>query len=366
MTTSIIHLLLGLCLSFLLSIIIIPIFRSIAIKIGLVDKPNFRKTHKNLIPLVGGIAIGFVLVFTLLLLGPMSYITNAFLKLLGGSYVLLIIGAVDDRKDIKASFKLAIQFICSLIIAMAGYKLTSLHGILGIYDLPVVAQYILSIILITGVINAFNLMDGIDGLAGSLMLIGFIILGFISVFIGQEFYAMLAFIISGSLVGFLKYNVFGGEKKIFMGDAGSLFLGFLMIGIALDLINIASHQWIGDNVIWLLPLIIAIFIIPVADSLRVYYTRIKNGNSPFKADRTHIHHLFLELGLKHTKVTLILSMLSLSLVIIGFALHFILSLHAIIIGILVLLSMMYFMLMINREVNEWQGRIRDMEESWLQ
>jgi UDP-GlcNAc:undecaprenyl-phosphate GlcNAc-1-phosphate transferase len=335
--------------------------RSIAIRIGLVDKPDHRKKHQKHVPLVGGLAIGFTLILILFLFANYDYITHANIKLMAGGYVLLIIGAIDDKKDIRASYKLAVQMLCSLIIAVAGYKLTSLHGILGIYDIPLLAQYVLSVVLITGVINAFNLMDGIDGLAGGLTLIGFLILATISHYVGHEFYTLMCVIIIGSLIGFLKFNVFGTENKIFMGDAGSLFLGFLMIGIAIDLINIASMNVIGAEIIWLLPLIIAVFIIPVADSLRVYFVRIKNGNSPFKADRSHIHHLFLELGLQHTKVTFIISMLSLSLVIMAFLLHFILSLDIIILGILSVLSIMYFILNINKQVNLWQEKIKQIE-----
>ena len=361
MAPSDIFLVLGIVLSFFLSIIVMPIFRSIAIRIGLVDKPDHRKIHQNHIPLVGGLAIGFTLLLTLLLLARFELISSALVKLLGGSYVLLIIGAIDDKKDIRASYKLVVQLLCAVIIAMAGYRLTSFHGILGIYDISLVAQYILSVILITGVINAFNLMDGIDGLAGGLMLIGFMILATISYYIGHEFYTMLCLIVAGSLISFLRFNVFSHKNKIFMGDAGSLFLGFLMIGIAIDLINIASKDAIGAEVIWLLPLIIAVFIIPVADSLRVYFTRIKNGNSPFKADRSHIHHLFLELGLKHTKVTFIISMLSLSLVILAFLFHFIWTLDIILLGIVAMLSIMYYILNINKQVNEWQQKIKQME-----
>ena len=357
--------LLGTILSFILSLIFMPVFSMTAIKIGLVDKPDHRKKHQNHIPLVGGLAIGFSLLLLIFLLIGMEHISGSALKLMGGSYVLLVIGAIDDKYDVKALTKLIIQLICATIIAMAGYKLTSMYGILGFYELPVSMQYLFSILLVTGVINAFNLMDGIDGLAGGLMLIGFLILAAISYYIGHEFYTMVSLIIVGSLFGFLRYNLFGGERKIFMGDAGSLFLSFLMIGIAIDLINISATHLIGSEIIWLLPLIMAIFVIPVVDSLRVYFVRIKKGNSPFKADRSHIHHLFLEMGFRQRKVTFIITMLSLCIVILTFLLHFIFSIDSIILGIVVVLSIMYYILNINKQVNEWQERIKKMESQGM-
>ncbi|MBK9743391.1 MAG: undecaprenyl/decaprenyl-phosphate alpha-N-acetylglucosaminyl 1-phosphate transferase [Saprospiraceae bacterium] len=197
------------------------------------------------------------------------------------------------------------------------------------------------------------------------MLIGFLILAAISYYIGHEFYTMVSLIIVGSLFGFLRYNLFGGERKIFMGDAGSLFLSFLMIGIAIDLINISATHLIGSEIIWLLPLIMAIFVIPVVDSLRVYFVRIKKGNSPFKADRSHIHHLFLEMGFRQRKVTFIITMLSLCIVILTFLLHFIFSIDSIILGIVIVLSIMYYILNINKQVNEWQEKIKKMESQGM-
>lgn len=161
-------------LAFTLSICIIPLMTMVAQKFKLVDVPNARKVHQKAIPLIGGLAIGIIVA----LLGGLTSMKDLeeILPIIITSYIMLLVGTMDDKTDIKAIYKLGIQICISIIIASSGIRITSLYGLFGIYEIDVLAQYIITVLVIAAAVNAFNLIDGIDGLAGSVAGIGFILL----------------------------------------------------------------------------------------------------------------------------------------------------------------------------------------------
>ncbi len=288
-------------LALVLALIFIPIIKNIAIKVNLVDKPNYRKVHATPVPLVGGISIAITTLLVLIVSGNKLIIIKEYLPILTSGITLLVVGVIDDKTDISAKYKLIVQLILSFIIAFSGTRITSLFGLLGIYEISTWMQYALTILVITGVVNAFNLMDGVDGLVGGLSLLGFTMFLIASIFYNNYFLGKISVIFIGAIIGFLKFNL--SKKKIFMGDAGSLFLGFILVTLGIQFMeNQQVNKDYGYAYGFLI--LVAFFSIPVLDSLRVYVGRIKEGNSPFKADKSHLHHLLLTAGLTHKKIAL--------------------------------------------------------------
>lgn len=171
-------------------------------KVNLVDKPNYRKVHTTPVPLVGGISIAFSVALVILLSGNRLPFLMEYLPIITSGFVLLIVGVIDDKNDVNAKYKLAIQLLLSLIITFSGIRISSLYGLFGIYEIVVWAQYILTIIVITGVVNAFNLMDGVDGLVGGLSVLGFTMFLLASVYFNDYYLGKISVIFIGAIVGF--------------------------------------------------------------------------------------------------------------------------------------------------------------------
>lgn len=285
-------------LAFTLAMCAIPVMRIVAQKFKLVDVPNARKVHHTAIPLIGGLVIGMIVLPLMAISGYNSW--KEILPITVTSYVMLFVGTLDDKTDIKAQYKLAIQLCVSIIIATSGIRITSLYGLFGIYEINVYVQYFLTVLVITAAVNAFNLIDGIDGLAGSVAGIGFGLFLLIMLIKGNSGLAKIGLLFIGSIAAFLKYNL-SSKNKIFLGNSGSLFLGYLLICLG---IYITRFDGTDSGFPYGIFFILFVFTIPVIDSARVYTERILRGKSPFKADRSHIHHHLLQLGLSHKNITL--------------------------------------------------------------
>ena len=344
--------------SFILSLVLIPILRRLALRINWVDQPNSRKLHTKPIPIIGGIAITLSTGMSVLVSSTVMTCSNEHLLMFSASLVLFIMGVLDDKMDIKPIFKLIIQLACAYFIADSGIRITSLYGIFGIQEIPISVQYPVTIIVITGLVNAFNLMDGADGVAGGLAIIGFSALAILSFIIGRYELTILYMALIGSIIGFLRFNL--SQNKIFLGDGGSLSIGFILAVSGLKLLEPMSETTLIEPSTILL-IVIGIFMIPVLDSLRVYTTRIRKGVSPFKPDKTHIHHLLLLLGLSHkvTALTIVLSSLLMLIFIVGLSFYF--SLTTAIICVSAVFLICTNILNINKGVSEWKDRIQEME-----
>ncbi len=342
-------------LSLLLSLILTPAIRTLAIKIKLIDKPNYRKVHQIPTPLIGGITIG-VIVLIVVGISQLQIISNYFMILISG-FVMLLVGIIDDKTDMRALYKLLIEIALSLIIAFSGIRITSFYGLFGINEIGVFWQYFITVLVICTAVNAFNLMDGIDGLAGSIALLGFLLI-FAVAAINQNFeLAKFSLIFIGSLVGFLKFN-FSKKNKVFLGDSGSLFLGFILISLVIQFLE---NNKISEQSSYGLLFLLTIFSIPVLDSIRVYVRRIGNGFSPFKADKSHLHHLLLNFGFSHKKITISVFLFNVLLFATGYLLLHHFSRNAVLISITCLLFLFKFLETLTT-FKSWKKRIQDLEK----
>ncbi|OYU85537.1 MAG: hypothetical protein CFE24_01145 [Flavobacterium sp. BFFFF2] len=352
------YILLGVA-ALVLALILIPIIKKFAVKFNLVDKPNYRKVHATPVPLVGGISIAITAFIVLIGSGNEMTILKQYLPILLSGLALLIVGVIDDKTDVSAKYKLVIQLLLSFIIAYSGTRITSLYGLLGIYEIATWMQYALTVLVITGVVNAFNLMDGVDGLVGGLSLLGFTMFLVASIFYDNYFLGKISVIFIGATIGFLKYNL--SKKKIFMGDAGSLFLGFILVSLGIQFMeNQRVNQDYGYAYGFLI--LVAFFSIPVLDSLRVYVGRIKQGNSPFKADKSHLHHLLLTAGLTHKKIAIFIVGFCMILFFVGFGLISFFSTTIIIVAIMTLFWVILKLLLMINSLHEWRATLKKLEQ----
>ena len=296
------NILLSAGLAFLITFFAIPVIIQVAKDKKLFDEPDERKVHKNVIPTLGGLGIfaGFIIAT---LMGVPSASSSELQYFAAATTVIFFLGIKDDILVLSASKKFIGQLIAAgIIIKFGGVQITNMHGLLGIYEIPHIASIVLSLFTIIVITNSFNLIDGVDGLAGSLGLLTTLVFGAYFYYAGQLAYAVMAFALAGSIIGFLIYNF--SPAKIFMGDTGSLLLGLVNSILVIKFINIAGNP-VSNFPIEAAPAIgFAILMIPLFDTLRVFGLRIIDRRSPFSPDRTHVHHFLLDLGLNHRMVTI--------------------------------------------------------------
>jgi UDP-GlcNAc:undecaprenyl-phosphate/decaprenyl-phosphate GlcNAc-1-phosphate transferase len=288
--------------AFVVAMIVMPVLIRVIYRFKLFDIPDRRKEHLAPIPTMGGIAsvIGMAVGCMLWFQFTRDIVTVSFLFSIA---VLLAIGMMDDMKNLQARYKFAIQLSVALLIAFSGVRITSFNGLFGIYELSSSAQYTFTILALTGITNAFNLIDGIDGLAGGLGFMCLIILGIFLTLSGDANIAIIAFALGGGLLGFLYYNF--NPAKIFMGDTGSLVLGFVIAVLCVRLIQL--NVGVNNPVLPHSPVFaLSVVAIPVFDTLRVFALRIWNGRSPFSPDKNHIHHLLTNNGWSHSTASKLL------------------------------------------------------------
>ena len=276
------------------------LFMDFGTTLGLVDLPNSRSSHTRIVPRVGGIAI-FI---PYLALGLILYFFNSDLLIYSQPYwlgltLIVLLGTLDDRLDLRSSSKFLAQFsIATYYILASGNYVDNMYGLFGIHAIPEWLGIALSIITVVYLVNAVNLIDGVDGLSAgtSLLSIGLLtrLMG------GGEYYFSLAFIGLGLIV-FMGFN-FSQNRKIFLGDAGSLGLGFVLATLVMQFLHSGNNHVASLN---LNPVIVSVLILgyPIADTMRVFLIRVSMGVSPFSADRRHMHHVLLDKGFSHFGVT---------------------------------------------------------------
>jgi UDP-GlcNAc:undecaprenyl-phosphate/decaprenyl-phosphate GlcNAc-1-phosphate transferase len=282
--------------AFVVAMIVMPPLIRLIYRFKLFDLPDLRKEHITPIPTMGGIASCAGMLFACGLWFQFSR-DNFIISFFFSIAVLFAIGMMDDLKNLSARYKFAIQLAVALLIAFSGVRISNFNGLFGLYELPVAAQYTFTILAITGITNAFNLIDGIDGLAGGLGFMSLVILGLFLTLSGESNTAIIAFALGGGLLGFLYYNF--NPARIFMGDTGSLVLGFVISVLCIKLIQLNSGT--SNAVLPHAPVfVLSIVAIPVFDTLRVFSIRIWQGKSPFTPDKNHIHHLLTNNGWSHS------------------------------------------------------------------
>ena len=285
-----------------ISYIAIPKLIQFAQKLKLLDTAGDRSSHQVSTPFFGGIAIFTGVIFSLIFWADnFENIQYTLVSIL----IVFIVGLIDDLRAITAFKKLIGQILATLVLILLGdLQIDNMHGVLGIYELPIWASVSFTIFVVIVIINGFNLIDGIDGLAGGLGLISSFCFGVIALLMNQIDIALISFTLMGALLGFLKYNIF--PARIFMGDTGSLVVGMILSILAINCIKygLVNENYSSPNVGPLLA--ISFLAIPLFDSLRVFIVRAINGNGPLTAARDHVHHTLIDLGIGHKYSSLIL------------------------------------------------------------
>lgn len=289
----------GTVIAYIFGVFLVPLVISFSKKEGLVDLPNERKIHKIPVSRLGGVAIWASTMLTFLSLVFLSYYPYGSLLsgILLGSSLMFLLGLVDDIYNLDAKFKLFLQLSIATIVYLLGVKIHSIPffgGIdLGFWSYPI------TLLWIVGISNAVNFIDGVDGLAGSVITVNSITLAIIAVAMtpSNPIIALIGFILAGSMLAFLTYNF--NPAKIFMGDSGALFSGFLLAAISITGVMKAATLTI------LLPFVV--LAVPIMDIVFSSTRRICKGKSPFVADAEHIHHKLLHAGFSQKKTVLILT-----------------------------------------------------------
>jgi len=299
--------------AFLITYVAIPKVIFFAEKLRLLDEAGIRASHKGSVPIFGGIAIFTGIIFSLLFWADIENIQFILVSIL----IVFFVGVIDDLLELSPFKKLVGQVMATLIIIFLGdLQIDNMHGVLGVYDLPIWIGTLFTIFVVIVITNGFNLVDGVDGLAGGIGVISSFSFGVIALLMGQSDMAIVAFTLMGALLGFLRHNFF--PAKIFMGDTGSLVVGMILSILS---INIVSHGLVTETI--KLPnkgplLAIAILAIPLFDSLRVFVARIMKGRHPLSAGRGHIHHALLSLGFGHKKTSFILYFFAISSIVFSY------------------------------------------------
>ncbi len=285
-------------LAFSMVIVSVPSIIYTSLKYGLFDKNDLhRKKHKRNISRLGGLAIVGSFTISILLFSSIINFKEANF-LIASCIILSALGLKDDVYGTNTSTKLVLQIVVAFILVFFGaFRLTSLYGVLGIGNMLPIWGGLFSIALIIFLNNAFNLIDGIDGLAGGIGVFTSLAFAVLFSLMAQVPYAFIAFALAGAIGGFLKYNWF--PAKIFMGDTGALIIGLISAALAIKFIELNKFTGTNHPAFYSAPAIaVSILIVPIFDSLRVFTVRILKRGSPFKGDRNHIHHRLEKLGLR--------------------------------------------------------------------
>lgn len=298
--------------AFLIAVFAIPSIIYVAHIKNLLDTPGERRVHEVLTPRLGGLAIFAGFMSALMIFGNLG---EGVQHLLAGCIILFFIGLKDDMVDVSAFKKFFVQILATgIVMFMADIRITSFQGILEIHDLDIGISYAFTFLVIIGITNAINLIDGLDGLAGSLVFLATSIFGYLFLeYGGTKYnpYAIVSFCLAGGILGFLRYNF--KNAIIFMGDTGSLVCGFIIAILSIQLVEMRTVDAAPS-------LAISILFIPIFDTIRVFGHRIIKGNSPFMPDRNHIHHLLLDCGLSQTVTVIVI--FTVSLLVIGLSMFF--------------------------------------------
>ncbi len=287
--------------SFIITFLAIPVVLQIAEKKKLYDIPDERKVHTRLVASLGGVGIfgGFILASLLSIQGQFNY---EFQYFFAAAIVIFFLGLKDDLMILSATKKFIGQIIAaSILIHLGGIRLDSMYGLFGVEQVSEGFGLALSYLTIIVVINSFNLIDGVDGLAASLGILSMLVFGSYFFAVNMHAYALLSFSMAGSLVAFMIFN--HHPAKIFMGDSGSLMIGLVNAILVIKFINVAHEPSVAIPITASVAIGFSILIVPLLDTLRVFSIRILNGTSPFTPDRNHVHHLLLDRGLGHAAVT---------------------------------------------------------------
>lgn len=315
-------------LTFLISVIIawiiIPRILLISIKKKLFDEPNERKIHKFVVPRLGGVSFFPTILFAVCCAFAFRYLFGYEVKAIIAEYILpemllficgltllYVIGIADDLVGVRYHKKFFIQLLCAVFFPISGLWINNLYGLLGVYEISAWIGMPLTVLTVIFITNAINLIDGIDGLASGLSSVALIVFGYLFLLNELYTYSMIAFASLGVLIPFFYFNVFGNAtegRKIFMGDTGSLTLGYILSFLA-----IRYSQYNPDIMPYTQGAVVIAFstlLVPALDVVRVVLLRARKGKALFLPDKNHIHHKFLDMGFSPRRAMLAILFIS--------------------------------------------------------
>lgn len=277
----------------------------IAILKNIVDNPDARKIQKTPVPVLGGIAVFFGIIVSLVFTG-LFYETSSLFAIMGLMAIMVYVGTMDDILSLSPYMRFIIEIIVILLLVFCNhYSLNNFHGLWGIYNIPEWIAVPLTVFVCVGIINAINLIDGVNGLCSGFCILACVVFAGIFIWADDKEAASVAVLSIGALIPFFCHNVFGKKSKMFLGDSGSLLMGTIISTFIIGALN--NNSPLAEKVnlnFGLIPFTISVLAIPIFDTLRVMTRRIMRGHSPFSPDRTHLHHLLFDLGFSHIGTTI--------------------------------------------------------------
>lgn len=287
-------------LSFIVAAMAVFVVHPSLVKIAhlksIVDNPDARKLNKEPVPVLGGVGVFFGIMFSLSVAGYYVEGMNIQFELIIAMLIMLYTGVGDDILQLSPRLRFALQiFVVCLMMFLGGIYIDDFHGLWGIGELPWYIAVTLTIFSCVGIINSINLIDGVDGLCSGYGVFASLAFAFCFLRMGDVSYAILAFAVAGAIFPFMLHNMFGERYKMFLGDGGSLVLGFICSLYVMRVIQ-SGNEVVSESTI---SLTLAVLAIPVFDTLRVMTARIIAKRSPFSPDKTHLHHMFIRLGYSH-------------------------------------------------------------------
>lgn len=299
----------------------------------LFDEPNARKVHKGAVPRLGGLSFFPAALFSFAFVLGLRYyygydisldlqieLLTEFLFVMAGMLTLYFVGMADDLIGVGYRNKFVAQIFAGVCLVFAGVTVFDLQGLLGVHRLPFALDAVLTVIAVVLTVNAFNLIDGVDGLCSGLGTIILTTLGIFFIYYRLFVYAMFAFGMVGVLIAFFQYNVLGTRLKVFMGDTGSLTLGYMIVFLGLKFVNLENTTFITIGLNATLAILAGLLFVPVFDTCRVFVSRVSRGKSPFFPDKNHVHHKLLQLNRTHLQSTGILLLLEMGFILLNFCL----------------------------------------------
>ncbi len=310
------HILIPALFAFLGTLWIHPKVLKIAIMKNLVDNPDARKLQRNPVPVMGGIAVFFGILIGLCTSQTIFENANVFM-LVSAMMIMLYTGTIDDIIDLTPTIRFVIEILIVLwLIVINESSINSFWGLWGVGVIPDWVAWPLTVFAAVGIINAVNLIDGVNGLSSGFCFMASTLFAIMFYYSGNTVMCTLAVSASGAIVPFFLHNVFGKSTKMFIGDGGTLVIGTMMSMFVISILgeNSLSAQYALKGM-GLIPFTLAILAVPIFDTLRVMSTRMLHGSSPFHPDKTHLHHMFIDLGFSHVGTTV--SILSLNFLIVA-------------------------------------------------
>ncbi|MBE6309258.1 MAG: undecaprenyl/decaprenyl-phosphate alpha-N-acetylglucosaminyl 1-phosphate transferase [Bacteroidales bacterium] len=309
------HLLIPFFVAFIATNWVHPKILKIAILKNLVDNPDERKLQRRPIPVMGGIAVFFGIVAGLCS-SQITFFSPAVFVLIAAMTIMLYVGTIDDILDLSPYTRFLIEIaVVAFIMLVNNNGINCFWGLWGLDVIPMWIAAPLTIFAAVGIINAINLIDGVNGLSSGFCFMASVMFAIMFYFSGNTTMMILATSAAGAIIPFFLHNVFGYNTRMFIGDGGTLVIGTMMSMFVINILKDTSLSApFAQEGMGLIPFTLSVLAVPVFDTLRVMSARIIRGNSPFNPDKTHLHHLFIELGFSHIGTTI--SILSLNFLVI--------------------------------------------------